>query len=147
MRLLCKFNVLRMAFRTVFYFTPARRLIFCVVSTILALALHDDAFDAPSFTDAAAIFRSKPPQFKHSTPLRWKRSMLLRPVFRRYRGAELSDDEPMLYSKLRDDIGQQSLDSGHEKRWTPRFARRGAGNAANGMYMPTHPASSLPRSL
>ncbi|KAF3352302.1 Heat shock protein, putative [Verticillium dahliae VDG1] len=117
---------------TIFYFTPARRLIFCVVSTILALALHDDAFDAPYLTDAAAIFRSKPPHFKHSTPLRWKRSMLLRPVFRRYRGAELCDDEAMLYSKLRDDISQQSLDSGHEKRWTPRFARRGAGNAANG---------------
>ncbi|EGU72539.1 hypothetical protein FOXB_16952, partial [Fusarium oxysporum f. sp. conglutinans Fo5176] len=31
-----------------------------------------------------------------------------------------------------DDRGQQSLDSGHERKWTPRFARRGAGNAANG---------------
>ncbi|KAM5350164.1 hypothetical protein ACJ41O_006669 [Fusarium nematophilum] len=38
----------------------------------------------------------------------------------------------MPYSKLRDDIGDQSLNSGHERRWTPRFARRGAGNAANG---------------
>ncbi|KAH8661060.1 hypothetical protein BGZ61DRAFT_539941 [Ilyonectria robusta] len=38
----------------------------------------------------------------------------------------------MLYSKLKDDIGQQSVDSGHERRWTPRLARRGAGNAANG---------------
>ncbi|KAH7124543.1 FluG domain-containing protein [Dactylonectria macrodidyma] len=38
----------------------------------------------------------------------------------------------MLASKLSEDIGRQSLDSGHEKRWTPRFARRGARNAANG---------------
>ncbi|KAH7129645.1 hypothetical protein B0J13DRAFT_453386 [Dactylonectria estremocensis] len=117
---------------TIFYFTPTRKLLFCAVSTILALALHDNAFDAPSLTDAAVIFRSKPPRFKHCIPLRWKKTMLKTPVFRRYRGAELSADEAMLYSKLRDDIGQQSLDSGHERRWTPRFARRGAGNAANG---------------
>ncbi|KAH7186540.1 hypothetical protein DER44DRAFT_802580 [Fusarium oxysporum] len=117
---------------TIFYFTPTRKLLFCAVSTILALALHDNAFDAPSLTDAAVIFRSQPPRFKHCIPLRWKKSMLKTPVFRRYRGTELSADEAMLYSKLRDDIGQQSLDSGHERKWTPRFARRGAGNAANG---------------
>ncbi|RKL20511.1 hypothetical protein BFJ72_g15059 [Fusarium proliferatum] len=117
---------------TVFYFAPTRKLLFCAVSTILALALHDNAFDAPSLTDAAVIFRSQPPRFKHCIPLRWKKSMLMTPIFRRYRGTELSADEAMLYSKLRDDIGQQSLDSGHERRWTPRFARRGAGNAANG---------------
>ncbi|GKU11529.1 unnamed protein product [Fusarium langsethiae] len=117
---------------TIFYFTPTRKQLFCAVSTILALALHDNAFDAPSLTDAAVIFRSQPPRFKHCIPLRWKKSMLKTPVFRRYRGTELSADEAMLYSKLRDDIGQQSLDSGHERKWTPRFARRGAGNAANG---------------
>jgi hypothetical protein len=69
--------------------------------------------------------------------------MLLTPVFRRYHGAELSS-EAMLYSKLRDDIGQQSLDSGYEKKWTPRFARRGAGNAANGTY-PSIPTSKWTR--
>ena len=118
---------------TIFYFAPMRKLLFCAVSTILALALHDNAFDAPSLTDAAVIFRSQPPRFKHCIPLRWKKSMLKTPIFRRYRGTELSADEAMLYSKLRDDIGQQSLDSGHERKWTSRFARRGAGNAANGV--------------
>ncbi|KAG6989071.1 hypothetical protein FocnCong_v020885 [Fusarium oxysporum f. sp. conglutinans] len=117
---------------TVFYFAPTRKLLFCAVSTILALALHDNTFDAPSLTDAAVIFRSQPPRFKHCIPLRWKKSMLKTPIFRRYHGTELSADEAMLYSKLRDDIGQQSLDSGHERKWTPRFARKGAGNAANG---------------
>ncbi|GKU10200.1 unnamed protein product [Fusarium langsethiae] len=120
---------------TIFYFTATRKLLFCAVSTILALALHDHAFDAPSLTDAAVIFRSQPPRFKHCIPLRWKKSMLKTPIFRRYRGTELSADEAMLYSKLRDVIGQQSLDSGHERKWTPRFARRGAGNAANGAYL------------
>ncbi|KAM6516642.1 hypothetical protein FALCPG4_014820 [Fusarium falciforme] len=117
---------------TIFFFTPTRKLLFCAVSTILALALHDDAFDAPSLTTASAIFGSKPPSYMVSTPLRWKSSKLKIPVFRRYHGAALSEDEAMLYSKLRDDIGDQSLNSGHERRWTPRFARRGASNAANG---------------
>jgi hypothetical protein len=53
--------------------------------------------------------------------------------------SELSADEAMLYSKLRDDTGQQSLDSGYERKWTPRFARRGAGNAANGAYSSNPP--------
>ncbi|KAI3339677.1 FluG domain-containing protein [Ustulina deusta] len=117
---------------TIFYFSPTRKLIFCAVSTILSLALHDKAFDAPSLTNASAIFSKKPPRSQQCIPLRWKESMFKTPVFRRYRGASLSEAEAMLYSKLRDDIGQQSLDSGHEKRWTPRFARRGAANAANG---------------
>lgn len=65
-------------------------------------------------------------------PVRWKNSMLKTPVFRRYRGTELSADEAMLYFKVRDHIGQQSLDSGYGRQWTPRFARRGAGNAADG---------------
>ncbi|RYO82108.1 hypothetical protein DL764_009661 [Monosporascus ibericus] len=81
---------------TIFYFTPTRKLLFCAVSTILTLALHDNAFDAPSLTNASVIFRSKPPRFKQ------------------------------------DDIGDQSQDAGYEKKWTPRFARRGAANAANG---------------
>ncbi|CAG9949488.1 unnamed protein product [Clonostachys rosea f. rosea IK726] len=117
---------------TIFYFTPTKKILFCAVSTIIAIALHDDAFDAASLTDAKSIFRSKPPRFKECTPLRWKASKLKTPIFRRYHGATLSHTDAMLYSKLRDDIGQQSLDSGHERRWTPRFARRGAANAANG---------------
>jgi hypothetical protein len=120
--------------RTIFFFTPTRKLLFCAVSTILALALHDDAFDAPSLTTASAIFGSRPPSYMVCTPLRWKASKLKIPVFRRYREANLSEDEAMLYSKLRDDIGDQSLNSGHERRWTPRFARRGASNAANGTF-------------
>jgi hypothetical protein len=106
---------------------------FCAVSVILALALDDDAFAASSLKDASAVFGSKPPLCKESTPLRWKASKLKTPVFRRYRRATLSEHEAMLYSKLRDDMGKQSLESGFEKKWTPRFARRGAGNAANGM--------------
>ncbi|KAH7194998.1 hypothetical protein DER44DRAFT_849720 [Fusarium oxysporum] len=97
-----------------------KKLLFYAISTILTLALHDNIFNALSLTDAAIIFRSQPPHFKHYILLRWKKSI-----------TELSANEAILYCKLRDNIGQQSLDSGYERKWTPRFARRGAGNAAN----------------
>ncbi|TIC97035.1 hypothetical protein CH35J_007397 [Colletotrichum higginsianum] len=117
---------------TVFFFTPARKLIFCAVSTIIALALHDQAFDAASLTDATQILRAEVRGPVQSTALRWKQSMLKVPIFRKLSGGALAVGEAMSYSKLRDDMGRQSLDAGFEKAWTPRFARRGAANAANG---------------
>ena len=82
---------------TIFYFAPARRLLLCAVSTILILALHDNAFDAPSLVNASAVFRSKPPQYMECLSLRWKASKLKTPVFRRYNRGTLSEDEAMLY--------------------------------------------------
>ncbi|KAH9237194.1 hypothetical protein K456DRAFT_51001 [Colletotrichum gloeosporioides 23] len=117
---------------TVFFFTPAKKLIFCAVSTVIALALRDQAFDAPSLTNATAVLRTRVQGPVQSIALRWKQSMLKTPLFRKYHDAELSMDEAMTYSKLRDDMHRQSLDAGFEKAWTPRFARRGAANAANG---------------
>ncbi|RSL41532.1 hypothetical protein CEP54_015787, partial [Fusarium duplospermum] len=54
--------------RTIFFFTPTRKLLFCAVSTTLTLALHDDALDAPSLTTASVIFGSRPPSYMVSTP-------------------------------------------------------------------------------
>ena len=122
--------------RTIFFFTPANKLIFCVILTIIALALHDEAFDAPSLTNASRVLGARVWGPRQSIPLRWKESMLKRPIFRRIRHSTLSSDEAMLYSKLNYDMGRQSQDSGFEKAWTPRFARRGAANAANGSFRP-----------
>ncbi|KAL6415364.1 uncharacterized protein AUP68_01917 [Ilyonectria robusta] len=97
---------------TIFYFSPTRKLIFCAVSTILSLALHDKAFDSPSLINATSIFDKEPPKFQQSTPLRWKKSMLKIPVFRRYRGTTLSGIEAMLYSKLNDDMGASNAANG-----------------------------------
>lgn len=121
-----------MYYRTIFFFTPSKKLIFCPITVILALALHDHAFDATSLTDASSVFESQVWGPTECTPLRWKEDMLKVPVFRRIRGCDLSTNEAMTYSKLSYDMARQSLDSGHEKAWTPRFARRGAANAANG---------------
>lgn len=101
--------------------------------TILSLALHDQAFDAPNLKTASDVLNAEVWGPTECMPLRWKEDKLKLPVFRRVQGGEVSATEAMLYSKLNYDMGRQSLDSGHEKAWTPRFARRGAGNAANGM--------------
>ena len=100
----------------------------------MALALYDTAFDAPSLNSGTRLLETKVWGGRQCIPLRWKESKLKIPVFRKCNGGTLSEDEAMLYSKLRDDMGRQSLDAGFEKRWTPRFARRGAANAANGKY-------------
>ncbi|ROT35415.1 hypothetical protein SODALDRAFT_353116 [Sodiomyces alkalinus F11] len=117
---------------TIFYFTPTKKLVFCLVSDIIALALHDRAFDAPSLTSAGRVLGTKISASMSCIPLRWKKSMLKIPILRRFGcNGVLSHDEPMPYAKLRDDMGQQSEDAGFEIRWTPRFCRRGAANAAN----------------
>jgi hypothetical protein len=52
----------------------------------------------------------------HCLPLRWKKSQLKIPVFRRTSSGILSKDEAMLYFKLRNDMGRQNLDAGFEKK-------------------------------
>ncbi|KAK3177464.1 hypothetical protein K4F52_009755 [Lecanicillium sp. MT-2017a] len=111
---------------------PKPKLIFDVVMVIVALALHDHALDAPSLTNAYSLLSKDVWGPKDCLPIRWKKEKLKVPVFRRINDAKLSEDEAMLYSKLNYDMGRQSLESGYEKAWTPRFARRGAANAANG---------------
>ncbi|KAL8310634.1 hypothetical protein RB597_010464 [Gaeumannomyces tritici] len=118
---------------TIFYFTPTRKLIFCPVSIIIALALHDHAFDARSLTNASQVLGTNISGSMECMPLRWKQCMLKIPVFRRFGcNGVLSGTEAMLYAKLRDDLARQSLDAGFEVCWTPKFFRRGAANAANG---------------
>jgi len=59
--------------------------------------------------------------------------MLKMPVFRRFdRDGTFFGDQAMSSLTLRDIMKNQSLGVGFEAHWTPRFFRRGAGNAANG---------------
>ena len=110
--------------RTIFFFTPTKMLLFCPVSIIIALALHDQAFAAPSLTTAARVLQTRNQGGTLCTPLRWKESMLKVPIFRRLdRNGKLSGNEAMLYASLRDTMMQQSLDAGYEQHWTPRFCR------------------------
>jgi hypothetical protein len=122
----------RSAIRTVFFFTLTRRLIFCLVTVIVSLAVHDGAFAAPSLTSVSRVFQVKNRGPVKCTPLRWKKEWLKRPVFRRFDdsvvpanassaaaehaggGASGSQDdrsedkplryEPVPYHQLRDDM-------------------------------------------
>ncbi|KAF3768192.1 hypothetical protein M406DRAFT_336858 [Cryphonectria parasitica EP155] len=126
---------------TIFFFTPTRKLIFCLISIIISLAVHDNAFAASNLISARQVFQVKNQEPVKCTPLRWKDEWLKRPVFRRCNNSFLKNEpddsvaskyQPLQYYKLRDDMAQQSLDSGCEKVIEPKAWRRGAANSANG---------------
>ncbi|KAK4227736.1 FluG domain-containing protein [Podospora fimiseda] len=100
---------------TIFFFAPARRLIFCFITVIVSLPNRGPV---------------------KCTPLRWKEEWLKRPVFRRHEDSVGDSDErkyqPLLYQKLHDDMERQSLDAGEENAIEPKAWRRGAANVANG---------------
>ena len=112
--------------------------------------MYDRAFAASKFTSARAVFQAKNRGPVKCTPLRWKEEWLKRPVFRRRDdsvaedesdGAVSEDDagkyQPLPYQKLHDDMARQSLDAGEENAIEPKAWRRGAANAANGMFFPS----------
>ncbi|KAK4108882.1 hypothetical protein N656DRAFT_792137 [Canariomyces notabilis] len=141
---------------TIFFFTPTRRLIFCFISIIVSLAVHDRAFAASKFSSVRAVFQAKNRGPVKCTPLRWKKKWLKRPVFRRLddsiaKDNSISEDESdesdesdssdksdgseyqlLPYQKLLDDMKRQSLDAGEENPIEPKAWRRGAANVANG---------------
>ncbi|KAK3692968.1 hypothetical protein B0T22DRAFT_495937 [Podospora appendiculata] len=126
-------------FRTVFFFTLTRRLIFCLITVIVSLVVHDRAFAAPSLTSVKNVFQTKNRGPVKCTPLRWKKEWLKRPIFRQSDdsaiapGRNFSDEyKPPPYHKLRDDMARQSLDYGYERPIEPKAGCRGAANAANG---------------
>jgi hypothetical protein len=112
----------------------ARKVILCLITVIISQALRDQAFAASTLTSAAEVFqiRNKSPSL--CTPLRWKESMLKIPIFRGVEGTVLSNDRPLPYPKLRDDMERKALDAGFEKSFGPKAFRRGAANAVNGVY-------------
>ncbi len=118
-------------------------MIFCFISVIVSLAVHDGAFAASKFTSVREVFQAKNRGPVKCTPLRWKEEWLKRPVFRLPDdsvGKEGSDErkyQPLPYQKLADDMARQSLDAGEENAIEPKAWRRGAANAANGMSFPS----------
>ncbi|KAL8377037.1 hypothetical protein RB595_007934 [Gaeumannomyces hyphopodioides] len=117
---------------TVFFFTTTQRLIFCLISAIVSLALHDKAFAAETLVDARSIFDVKNQGPIKCTPIRWKPECLKQPIFRNFDDSMLSDNQPLPYSKFNDDLERQSLDCGFERAMTAKAFRRGAANAADG---------------
>ncbi|KAI8956828.1 FluG domain-containing protein [Daldinia sp. FL1419] len=117
---------------TIFFFTPSKMLLFCPLLLMISLTLFDNIFDAECLTDVRSVLGAKIPSGMQCMPMRWKQSKFKIPVFRCTYCGTVFQDEAISYFKLRDDMGNQSLDAGFEKKWTFRFARRGVANVANG---------------
>ncbi|OAQ58761.1 FluG domain-containing protein [Pochonia chlamydosporia 170] len=117
---------------TIFLFTGTRRLMFCIVTIIISLAISDEAFDAPSLKSVADVFKIRNRGPEQCQQLRWKQKWLKRPIFRGFEGSAVSPDKALPYDKLNDDMQRQTLDAGFEQAFGPRAFRRGAANKANG---------------
>ncbi|RYP34851.1 hypothetical protein DL767_004076 [Monosporascus sp. MG133] len=96
------------------------------------IVLNDNVFNAPNLTNVKAVFGVKNLGPVKCTPLRWKKEWLKRPIFRRFNGLNISENEALQYAKLRDDMARQSFDAGEEKPMQPKDWRRRAANEANG---------------
>ncbi|KAK0631107.1 hypothetical protein B0T17DRAFT_590377 [Bombardia bombarda] len=119
---------------TIFFLTRSKKLLFCPILLFLGIALFNDAFYSDCLKDANSVLGTEVLAGYKCLPMCWKQSKLKTPFFRRVaKDGTVSEDEAMLYSTLRDHMGDQSEDAGFEKRWTPKFGRRGAANAANGI--------------
>jgi hypothetical protein len=119
-------------YRTIFFFTATRRLLFCPILVLVSLALADEAFAAIDLTSPSQIFQIKNKGPVQYTAFRWKQDWLKRPIFRVSDDPASTDDRPLPYSKLRDDMQRQTLDAGFQDALGPKAFRRGAANAANG---------------
>ncbi|KAJ6627794.1 hypothetical protein B0H10DRAFT_2209916 [Mycena sp. CBHHK59/15] len=94
---------------TIFYFTPTKRLVFCLVTLMASLAVLDGAFTSPTLNAGVdVVFGAR---VSGHTPLRWKPERLRRPMFRR--------------------DADVSLDMGYEKAIGPKDWRRNVGNTVN----------------
>src|SRR5579862_421870 len=114
-----------------FFFTPARKLIFDVINTIVTLAVLDEAFAAKNLRTVRDVYSVRNKKRLQCTPLRWKPEWLKRPIFRRFSASGPSMTEPLQYHKLKDDMARRSPDYGCEKAIEPKVWCRGAANKAN----------------
>ncbi|OQV09690.1 hypothetical protein CLAIMM_13783 [Cladophialophora immunda] len=102
---------------TIFFFTPARKFIFCTVTKIISCAVRDGAFAAKNLHTVDDVFRIR--NKKGTTKCTPDAS-------------SISLTEPLPYHQLRDIMARQSLDYGCETAIEPKAWRWDAANAANG---------------
>ncbi|KJZ68865.1 hypothetical protein HIM_11746 [Hirsutella minnesotensis 3608] len=82
---------------TIFLFAGTRKLMFCIITVIVSLAISDQAFDAPSLKTASNVFQIQNRGPGQCTPLRWQEEWLKRPVFRGFDGSTISQRRPLPY--------------------------------------------------
>ena len=113
-------------------------LAFCPILQFLALAIDDNAFEAPELKSPEHIYRIKVSRPRNSLHLRWKESILDTPVFRRSvhsaDGIRTSSNMALPYDTLNAYMKRSGRSAGFYEDFKPYCIRRGTANAVDGMY-------------
>lgn len=111
----------------------------CPILHILSLAVADNAFEASDVQGPENIYGVEVPAYRESLQLKWKKSMLDIPVFRRSirtkDGIMTSPIRAMGYDTFAKYLKTLGKAAGFRQPLTAYCLRRGAANAVNGTYM------------
>ena len=102
---------------------------------MLAIAFHDNAFEARGLDSVEQVFAFVIDGPINSTQLKWKPEMLTVPIFRQATrsndGFSTSEHKPLSYSTFNYYIERLGRATGFEEKLSLYCVRRGTGNAVN----------------
>ncbi|KAG4427387.1 hypothetical protein IFR05_017130 [Cadophora sp. M221] len=110
---------------TIFFFTEVDDPMFCPITHLVALALADDAFEAPSLSTPRRVFEHKVWGPVLCTPLRWKQDKLKTPIFRR------DEERALPYTQFQNCLNRLGLAAGFQEKLTSYCFRRGTANVVD----------------
>ncbi|KAI9717340.1 MAG: hypothetical protein M1828_007228 [Chrysothrix sp. TS-e1954] len=120
-----------------FLFYENMNLLLCPIAHMLALALHDDAFEASSLSQVKQIFNVNVPSQKKSVTLWWKDEKENIPVLRQAAptnaGRRTSAKLPLTSAASSRALSRLGMKVGLEHRLQHYSVRRGTGNAVDGV--------------
>jgi hypothetical protein len=120
---------------TIYFFTEVDDLIFCAITHLVALALADDAFEAPSLTTPERVFEHKVWGPVLCTPLHWKQEKLKTPIFRQHEpsadGCNPTTEAALSYSQFRQSLNRLGRAAGFKETLTSYCFRCGTANVVD----------------
>jgi hypothetical protein len=135
-------RILTFLCRKTFVFTGENDPMFCILTHLLALAIHDQAFEVEAFrTSPAKIFHCEIPLHKKCLALKWRAEILDNPIFRQptkstgVKSASVwstPQTAPLKSSTWLRYLKRLGLNAGLEHPFTQYSIRRGALDAING---------------
>ncbi|KAI9709018.1 MAG: hypothetical protein M1828_002552 [Chrysothrix sp. TS-e1954] len=120
-----------------FLFYENKNLLLCPIAHMLALAFHDEAFEASSISQVAQIFNVEVSPQKRSVTLWWKEEKenvpILRQPARTAAGRRTSAELPLTSATSSRALSRLGMKAGFEHRLQHYSVRRGTGNAVDGV--------------
>ena len=101
---------------------------------MLAIALHDDAFEASSMRHVRRIFRVGVPPEKKSVTLWWKKEMENIPILRQPTRQRTSEELPLTSATTSRALTRLGRKTGFEQPLQHYSVRRGTGNAVDSEF-------------